>query len=40
MNRAFPQLRFDINERATAREMLDHEWLKGVYVPADFENFG
>ncbi|KAJ9104152.1 hypothetical protein QFC19_004136 [Naganishia cerealis] len=33
-----PMLKFDINERATAREMLDHEWLKGVYIPADFEN--
>ncbi|KAJ9099262.1 hypothetical protein QFC21_004143 [Naganishia friedmannii] len=32
-----PMLKYDITERATAREMLDHEWLKGVYIPADFD---
>lgn len=32
-----PMLKYDINERARARDLIDHPWLDGIYVPAEFE---
>jgi hypothetical protein len=31
------QLKYDINERARARDLIDHPWLDGILVPAEID---
>jgi hypothetical protein len=31
------QLKYDINERARARDLIDHAWLDNILVPAELD---